>query len=155
METIIIVMLVVMAFLFAGGNFNGFDSTITSSTPAPTAPSTSTSPGAASPTPIPWSISIAFLGCNINGSPKADINSTGSDNGYINLEISDTNGGFREIATANFLSPGSRNTATLLNSDGFNAKTWRVNLYSGGSFTNDKWSGGILKATANGAPTGC
>jgi len=156
---IILIVLVIFSISIVSGADDFAFSPDPTGKPSPTiSPTATPSAGTVTPTPANtsgWNIAVSFLGCDINGVPKAIINSTGSENGYINLEVSDTSGGSREIATANFLSPASINTATLLNSVGFNTKVWRVNLYSGGNLTNDKWSGGTLKATANGNPTGC
>lgn len=155
---IILIMLVIfsISIVSGAGNF-AFSPDPTEKSSPSTGPTATPSAGTITPTPANtagWKITTTFLGCDINEFPKADINSTGSENGYIKLEISDVSG-FREIATANFLSPVSKNTATLLNSLGFNTKAWRVSLYSGGSPTNNRWSGGNMQATVSGNPTGC
>ena len=146
-------MVIIFAVLFAGGGGSLFTGNIASSitdTPEPTETSTPTG----TPTISPWDLKVTFLGCNVGGFPKAEILSTGSSNGYTKLLV-ERNGSLIEIASANFVSPKSKNVAALVNSDGFNTKPWKVELYSGGQQSGNTWTGGTLQKTYDGTATRC
>lgn len=156
---IIIILIVLFSVMLSGGSGSLTSGNIPSPEPTKTDDDTPAGPTTPPATPTPstqWNISTTFLGCNVNGFPKAQIDSSGNENGYIVLEIDNGSGSFDYIASANFLSPASRSYAILHTSRGFGTKPWKVNLYSGGSKASDgKWSGGTLKSSANGNPTGC
>lgn len=162
---VIIILVIIFAIMIAGGTGMLFSGNEPSGDPWATeapADGSGSDSGSGSPTASPsaspssdWSVNVSFLGCNINGIPRSVITSTGPQNGYVNMEVDDGTGKYKEIATGEFLSPQSNNTAVLLNKDGFNSYSWKVNLFSGGTKTSDNWSGGTLQKSYNGNPTGC
>lgn len=169
---VILLMIIIFAVMFSGGGASLFTGNVASTVTDAPSPSPeespslgisptslpSLSPAASSPTIAPatgWSISVTFLGCNVNGYPKADIITAGNENGYISLEISNGSSGFTQVGTADFLYPKSKNTATLVNKNGYNLKPWRVTLFAGGVKVSNEWTGGILQKTYNGSPTNC
>ncbi len=165
---VIVVMIVIFAVMFSGGGsslFTGNVATSVTDTPEPTGDSTnsltSTPSVSTTITSLPssanaaWSITSAFLGCSVNGFPRANIVSEGPQNGYIQLEVSNGAGGYDQVATARFIAPKSINTATLLSSIGFGTNAWRATLFSQGFELNGNWSGGTIQKVYNGNPTGC
>lgn len=148
------------AIMLSGGSSSLFTGNVGSPAPPTPTPLLPAPTGSASTSPTPssvsiWSVTATLKGCNIDGFPKADIYSEGPMSGYLKLSVESTGGSYEQVATAAFTAPRSTNTATLLNSRGFNTKPWRVELFSGGSLSDANWSGGTLRKVYVGSPTGC
>lgn len=157
---IILITMLAFAIMLSGGSSSLFTGNVGSPAPPTPTPLLPAPTGSASTSPTPssvsiWSVTATLKGCNIDGFPKADIYSEGPMSGYLKLSVESTGGSYEQVATAAFTAPRSTNTATLLNSRGFNTKPWRVELFSGGSLSDANWSGGTLRKVYVGSPTGC
>lgn len=98
-----------------------------------------------------WSISYTPIGCIEETTPEMETRVTvkGISDGYITIEtISDSS--TKIILTYKFTSPETTYKLFLSNVDSFNTLSWKINLYEG-----DVGSGGTLKTTYDGSPTGC
>ncbi len=165
---VIIIMVVIFAVMFVGGveslssGNEASPVTITPSAPASagsasptTSPATTTSP-TTSPTTNSWSLSFDITPtCKSGKSSYKDgfVNVKGTKDGYIKLEINDN--GLKTLSTQKFTSPEGKFPLALSNEYGFNDKTWKISLYSGGIQGEGGWRGGDIQTTKDGDPTGC
>lgn len=155
-EVFIVIIVVLIAFLLAGGEFllgNAFplpDSLgIGGGSSTPGGGGDGTSGGSQN------SIVIQNKGC-IGPLSSTTVIVTNSNPGYISLEISNGAGGFAVVETREFKNtPTSIYELKLPNELGFDKTPWRVRLFEGGTNTNGDFTGGTEKASENGTPTNC
>ncbi len=127
----------------------------TSTTPGPTSSGSGTTPSPTT-TPFTWIINYTPTFCLKETVPQQEgkIQAIGDENGYMTIEIEEGST-TKVIATDQFKTPSTRYTINLSSADGFTNKKWKIGLFSGGSQTGGKWSGGTLKVYYQGAATGC
>lgn len=161
-EIYIVVVVILIAFLMAGGEFllgNAFplpDSLNPfQNTPANGGNGGSGGNGGNSTNPTTWSVDLSNRGCS-TGKNITTATVTGTASGYISVEISNGAGGFAPVQTRAFTNlPTSVYELNLPNDLGFNTTAWRVQVFQGGTNSNGNFSGGTVQASKNGSPTGC
>lgn len=155
---IIIIILVIFSISIVSGADDFAFSPDPTGKPTPTTSPTATpSAGTITPTPnqsVDWSITYVINSCE-NGIAKGTISNKGTANGYGTLEQQDSSGNYQIKSSDEFIAPEGPLDLTLISADGYNSTPWRLGLYEGGSGTRDNFSGGILRATIQGAPTNC
>ena len=121
----------------------------------PTAtPSATTIPN---PSPIQdsqWSLSTTTLTCT-NGVANGVITAVGPVSGYVEVQIREASGSYRTTGSDLTVSPSSSLGLDLPSAQGYSTSDWRLNLYEGGTGSKNNFSGGTLRVTVDGSPTGC
>jgi len=156
---IILIVLVIFSISIVSGADDFAFSPDPTGKPSPTTSPTATpSAGTITPTPAStaWTVSYISEGCTQEIIPyqKGKLTSTGLSNGYITIEVINGSSSQRILSTQ-FSSPQTIYDLKLSNKDNFHNLTWRINLYEGGTGSGNNFTGGTLKASYNGSPTGC
>lgn len=156
---VIIIIVIIFAVMFTGGPSSLLSGDLPSSvtnTPTPLEGSLPTTNPTQTQT-SGWDITITLATNCQQGKysyKEARVAITGQADGYITLEVNDN--GYKQISTQKFTAPqGVYDPVILSNEFGFNINEWKIGLYSGGTFTNESWTGGTLQAEKSGSPTGC
>jgi hypothetical protein len=163
---ILIIIVVVFAVMMSGGVSSLLSGNIPSSitgTPIPDNNSGSTSPttspqASPSPTGPAWTLKNTPGQCKTVSNKAARVDNlvaTGATGGYINIQVKNSSGNYSTVETKDFTPTNITYAIVLYSSLGFNTASWKVDLYQGGNVNSGVWSGGTLKATYNGNPTGC
>ena len=161
MVAIIFIVLVIFSISIVSGADDFAFSPDPTGKPSPTISPTATPSAGTVPTATPdpsagWTISYTIDSCE-NGVAKGKVTATGPANGYMTLELQDACGNYSIRSSEAFLPPDGPGPSdlTLNSSAGYNTRPWRLNLFEGGSGTRDNYSGGTLRNTIQGTPTGC
>ena len=149
---ILFIIVIIFAVMLSGGS----GSLLSGNLPSPdysddVSPSPTASPSAA------WNVTYRSTLCIRGSVPQQEgaIEATGPQDGYIAFEVEE-NGTYRIVSTAKFTSPKTPYESILSAKDGFNTKSWKINIYSGGTEINNKWQGGKVQGGGySGSPTGC
>lgn len=152
---ILFILVIIFAVMFSGGGdflFSGnLPSSIADDTPTPNPATPTASPSGT----LAWSIDYAVGDCVDSTNPQkiGNIRAHGANDGYILLKMEGEVGVYNPVGpTRKFIAPEITYNLYLENSKGFNTKRWRLELYSGGDAS---LTGGELKYTKEGTPTGC
>lgn len=146
METFILLVIVIAAFVFVGGQ-SAFDMIYPEedTTPTPTPASTNQNL---------WSIELISKTCdNTNNISNVSIGFHGPEKGYFVILV---NGG--TVQTNEYLPSAQGSESVVLplpNNLGFNSNAWELRLFSGGTQSASGFSGGVQKAEKQFDPTGC
>lgn len=142
MELIVVVVVILAAFMFAGGE-SFLDGAIPSEEITPTPTVTNSSSNA-------WSIEYISTVCDATQHiSNVSVGFHGPQTGYFTISIDGT------VKSTNQYTPNVQNTEVvslpLPNSMGFNTKSWSLELFSGGT----NMTGGTSKATKTMDATNC
>ena len=158
---IILIVLVIFSISIVSGADDFAFSPDPTGKPSPTTSPTATPSAGTVPTATPdpsagWTVSYISEGCTQEIIPyqKGKLTSTGLSNGYITIEVINGSSSQRILSTQ-FNPPQTIYDMKLSNKDNFHNLTWRINLYEGGTGSGNNFTGGTLKASYNGSPTGC
>lgn len=125
-----------------------------SSSPTATPGTNGTPVVSPSPADNQWNISYTITSCE-NGLATGVITTTSLADGYVVLETQDGSGSYLERSSDVATSPTQSLGLELVPAWNHAASPWRLRLYEGGSGTKDNYSGGTLRNTIEGTPTGC
>lgn len=145
METLILIVIVVAAFVFVGGQ-SAFDMIYPDEDATPTPTPTQGSLNSKSD----WSVEYIATTCDeVNQISNVSVGLHGSQAGYYTISV---NGAIKSTQT---FTPNSQNLMSiqlpLPNSMEFNTKQWVIELFSGGS----NGSGGTSQVSKTMNPTNC
>lgn len=157
---VIIGLVVVFAIMLSGGA-----GSLTSGTTASAIPSPTEAPLSTTTSPQPTTAQAETITIQVNDQCETEnglILKKGTAfikaplDGYIQLQTEEVSGNFNTIDADSYISPEYSYNLSLRNSQGFNTKNWRVNIYSGGTKSNNTWTGGTLvSSSAMQSPTQC
>lgn len=140
---ILFVIVVIFAVMLSGGSSSLFSGNMPSSVIDTPTPSQSTTPSpSAAPSATGWNITVTLDGCKndkttyMAGTAKVE----GPSDGTVELSV-----GTQTVGSQAFTNPSGTFPLSLTNESGFNTKTWKISVSSGG----------IIKKTYDGNPTGC
>lgn len=154
-EVFIVVIVILIAFLLAGGEFllgNAFplpDSLgIGGGTPVGSAPGASPS--------AQWEVTLEDGGCNATtGQALYTAGLFGPTRGYYTLSVR-SGASYTPVLSELFTEiPNQAVRFELDGDDGFRNNPWKVELFEMNPISPESVTGGALKATADGQPTGC
>lgn len=154
-EIFIVVIVVLIAFLLAGGEFllgNAF--------PLPDSlglggPVGSGNPPGATPS-AQWDVTLEDSGCNTaTGQANYTVGLFGPSRGYYTLSAR-TGATYIPILSEQFTQIPNQSVRLELDSDdGFGANPWKVELFEINPSSPESVTGGTLRASQDGQPTGC
>lgn len=156
-EIFIVVIVVLIAFLLAGGEF-----LLGSAFPLPDSlgigggtGNPSGTPGGTNPS-ADWELTLEDRGCNtVSNQAVYTLGAFGPTRGYFTLSVKNGEE-FTPILSELFSTPPNQSwTLELGNAQGFNKNPWKVELFDVNPTSPETVTGGALKTSRDGSPTGC